>query len=85
MYIFSSMTYSGYWKNIFLADIGGLKKIFLEVIAGSLYTTEARVMIYIAADGKSFNEKIIPKFSVVHREHTMVDSLTEIVHFLLLE
>lgn len=56
--------------------------MFFGVITGSLYTTAARVLADISADGELFHQNIIRNFDLAHRKQSVADSLTEIVNCL---
>lgn len=53
-------------------------KILFDVIIENIYTTEARIMVYIAAVREAYKKCNIPNIGFIFREYNVADGLTKI-------
>lgn len=60
-------------------------KLLFDVITGNRYTTEARLMVDIAAVREAYNQRIITNIALIDRHYNLADSFTKIEHSPFLE
>lgn len=53
-------------------------KVLFDVITGNRYTTEARLMVDIAAVRETYNNRIISNIGLIRRDYNPADGLTKI-------
>lgn len=55
-------------------------KLLFDVITGNKYTTEARLMVDIAAVREAYNQRTISNIALIERAYNIADPLTKITH-----
>ena len=52
-------------------------KLLFDVITRKRYTTEARLMMEIAAVREAYNQRLIPNIAFIKTEHNVADALAK--------